>query len=142
MDRNIEFLNYIHQNAEMGKDTLSELISIVKDEPLKKVLESQLKEYTEIFDLTNKKIEQTKETSKGIGTFSKVTAYLMINFNTMTNKTPSHIAEMLIEGSTKGIVDITKGLKKFKDTYQDITAIGNKLLKFEQQNVDELKKFL
>ncbi len=66
----------------------------------------------------------------------------MINFNTITNKTPSHIAEMLIQGSTMGIIDVTKRLKEYKDVGQDILALADRLLKFEQQNVDELKKFL
>lgn len=33
MDINIEFLNYIHQNAEMGKDTISQLLKIDEDGP-------------------------------------------------------------------------------------------------------------
>ncbi|MCB2292760.1 hypothetical protein LGK95_04315 [Clostridium algoriphilum] len=142
MDNNIEFLNYIYQNAEMGKDTISELITIVEDASFKNILESQLKEYTEIFDISSNKIEQAKKTSKGIGTFSKFTTYLMINFKTMKNKTPSHIAEMLIQGSTMGIVDLTKKIKEYKDVAPDILALADRLLKFEIQNVDEMKKFL
>lgn len=142
MDKNIEFLNYIYQNAEMGKSTISELINIVKDTSFKGNLESQLREYNEIFDISNNKINQAKKTSKGINNFSKFTAYLMINFNTLTDKTPSHIAEMLIQGSTMGIVDVTKKLKEYKDADKDISELANRLLKFEQQNVEEMKKFL
>lgn len=28
MDKNVEFINYINQNAEMGKDTINQLIGI------------------------------------------------------------------------------------------------------------------
>ena len=66
----------------------------------------------------------------------------MINFNTITNKTPSHIAEMLIQGSTMGIVDVTKRIKEYKTADKDISSLADRLLKFEQQNVDEMKKFL
>ena len=41
-----------------------------------------------------------------------------------------------------GIIDVTKRLKEYKDVGQDILALADRLLKFEQQNVDELKKFL
>ena len=37
MDKDLEFLNYIYQNAEMGKDTLSQLISIVDQASFKPV---------------------------------------------------------------------------------------------------------
>lgn len=142
MNSNIEFLNYIYQNSEMGKSTISELISIVEDEPFKKNLESQLREYTEIFDISSNKIEQAKEKSKGISGLTKLTSYIMINIKTLTSKTPSHISQMLIQGSTMGIIDVTKRLKEYKDADQDIKDIANRLLKFEQQNVEEMKKFL
>jgi hypothetical protein len=142
MNSNIEFLDYIYQNAEMGKSTISELIGIVKDEPYRKNLKSQLKEYTEIFDISNNKIKDTHESSKGIGTLTKITSYIMINIKTLTNKTPSLISEILIQGSTMGIIDITKRLKQYKDATQDIKDIANRLLMFEQQNVEEMKKFL
>lgn len=142
MDSNIEFLNYIYQNAEMGKETISQLISIVNDKLFKQKLESQKKEYNEIFDLVSNKIENTKGASKGIGTLTKISTYLMINFNTITDKTPSHVAEMIIQGSTMGIVDITKKLKEYDKADKDVLSLANRLLKFEQNNVNEMKRFL
>ena len=142
MDINIEFLNYIYQNAEMGKNTISQLIKIAEDVPFKKQLESQFREYKEIFDIASKKIHEANKTSKGIADFAKFTTYLMINLKTMTQKNSSHIAEMLIQGSTMGIVDVTKKLKEYKEADKDISALANRLLVFEQQNVEEMKKFL
>ena len=142
MDSNIEFLNYIYQNSEMGKDTIKQLLGITQDEAFKKALESQLREYSEIYDITNNKIKQAERTSKGIGTMTKMRTYVMINLDTLIDKTPSHIAEMMIQGSSMGIIDVTKKLKEYKDAAQDISALGDRLLKFEQQNVEEMKKFL
>jgi SOS-response transcriptional repressor LexA len=142
MNSNIEFLNYIYQNAEMGKDTINQLIGIVEDKPFKQALNSQLREYNEIFDLAGNKIEMAKKESKDIPVFSKISAYIMININTMMKKNPSHVADMIIKGSTMGIVDITKKLKEYKDATIDISDLANRLLKLEQQNVEEMKKFL
>jgi len=41
-----------------------------------------------------------------------------------------------------GIIDVTKKLKEYKDANKDITALAQMLLTFEQQNVEEMKKFL
>jgi len=73
---------------------------------------------------------------------TKLTTYFMININTLINKSPSHVAEMIIQGSTMGIIDVTKKLKEYKDANKDITALAQMLLTFEQQNVEEMKKFL
>lgn len=142
MDENEEFLNYIYQNAEMGKNTINQIIGISEDKALKRVLESQLREYNEIFDTANNKIELTRKTSKSIGTIPRLTTYLSINLKTMTNKTSAHIAEMMIQGSTMGIIDVTRKIKEYKNVTKDVKELGNRLLKFEQQNVEEMKRFL
>ncbi|WP_315114125.1 hypothetical protein [Clostridium intestinale] len=142
MDGNIELLNYIYQNSEMGKDTLTQLIKMTTDENFKNNLQSQLNEYNSIFNEADEKLKSNNKESKSIGTLTKVSTYISINFNTLINKTPSHMAEMLIQGSTMGIIDITKKIKEYKSQDQAILGLANKLLQFEQKNIDELKKFL
>ncbi|HBR01589.1 MAG TPA: hypothetical protein DD738_03170 [Ruminiclostridium sp.] len=142
MNGNVEMLNYICQNAEMGRDTIRQLIGISQDEEYKKSLQSQLQEYTSIYDSADKKLKELNKDAKNINSFSKVSAYAMINLKTLTDKSPSHISEMLIQGSTMGIIDLTKKLKEYADADQEILSIANKLLKLEQNNVEECKKYL
>jgi len=142
MDENVEFLNYIHQNSQMGQDTIKQLIGITKQEEYRKILQSQFDEYKNIFDTTEQKLKQCNRGAKSISVISKVSTYIMINVNTLTNKTPSHISEMLIQGSTMGIVDITKKLKEYPKADKEIIDLGNQLLQFEQRNIEELKKYL
>ncbi len=142
MNGNVELLNYIYQNAEMGKTTISQLIGISQDEEYKKLLRSQLQEYTSIYGSTDKKLRELNKDAKNINAFSKVTTYAMINLKTLVNKSSSHISEMLIQGSTMGIIDLTKKLKEYADADQEIISLANKLLEFEQNNVEECKKYL
>lgn len=142
MNGNVELLNYIHQNAEMGKNTIGQLIGISEDEEYKKLLQTLLQEYKSIYDRTDKKLKEVNKEAKNINSFSKASTYIMINLKTLTNKTPSHISEMLIQGSTMGIIDLTKKLKEYADADQEILALANQLLKLEQNNVEECKKFL
>lgn len=142
MNGNIELLNYIHQNADMGKDTITQLIGISENEEYKKMLKSQLEEYNAIYDKANKKINDMNKEAKDINAFAKVSTYIMINLKTLMDKSPSHISEMLIQGSTMGIIDITKKLKEYPNADKDILDLANKLLVFEQNNVEECKKYL
>lgn len=142
MTGDVELLNYIHQNSEMGQDTTKQLIGVVDDDNFKKNLESQFNEYKKIYDESDRKIKQINKQAKGINAFSKASTYLMINLKTLANKSPSHISEMLIRGSTMGIVDMTKKLKEYNDADKEILNLGTQLLQFEQRNVDELKQFL
>lgn len=106
------------------------------------MLQSQLEEYNMIYDTTERKLKELNKEAKDINAFSKVSTYFMINLNTLANKTSSHISEMMIQGSTMGIIDITKKLKEYKSADKEILDLANKLLKLEQSNVEECKKYL
>lgn len=143
MSKDLEMLGVIYQNAEMGKDTITHLIEITDSVEFRKRLEAQLIEYQGIFDRADQAIQQQKETAEGISPFAKISSYMMINFKTLADKSPSHIAEMMIQGSTMGIVDMTKKIKELEsDVSPEVLKLAEKLLKTEQSNVEEMKKFL
>ncbi|MNJ03052.1 hypothetical protein D3C73_1632290 [compost metagenome] len=62
--------------------------------------------------------------------------------NIQKDDSHSHIAEMIIKGSTMGVTDVTKHLNKFDDVDSDIINLANKLLKIEENNIEEMKNYL
>ncbi|SHE53551.1 hypothetical protein SAMN02745784_00972 [Tissierella praeacuta DSM 18095] len=142
MDKNVEFLNYIYQNAEMGKNTLSQLIDITEDDNYKELIKSHLITYITIYDNTEKELQEINKKAKGINIFSKSSTSTMINLKTMLNKSTSYISEMLIQGSTMGIIDMTKKLKEYNNVKGYVLSIANELLTFERNSIEEYKKYL
>lgn len=142
MNGNAELLNFIYQNSQMGVITIEKLIGIVKDENFIKHLESQFNEYKEINSLADKLLNENGYDDKGISSFEKIRTYLMINMQTLTDKTPSHISEMLIIGSNMGVINAVKNIKKYKDAEPNILSLMERLLRFEENNIQELKHFL
>lgn len=142
MDTNTEFLNYIYQNTNMGIDTIKQILGIVEDKKFSETLQLQLKEYENINSIAKKKLNDLGHQEKDIGNMQKIGAYMSISVKTLIDKSTSHIAEMLIEGSTMGIVDATKHINKYDKANKDIIDLANQLLKTEQNNVEQLKKFL
>lgn len=145
MDGNTELLNFIHQNSEMGVETLSQLIDITKNSSYKEfidILNSQYKEYCSIYSEVNKLLANKNKQAKDISKVAKISTYISISFQTLIDKSPSHIAEMLIQGSTMGIIDATKRINDYSDSDEEILDLAKRLLSFEQDNVEEWKKFL
>lgn len=142
MNENAELLNFIYQNSEMGVNTIKQLLDIVEDENFKRHLESQYNGYKEIHMEARKALNENGYDEKGIGALKKLRAYLMINLQIMTDKTNSNIAEMLMIGSNMGIINAIKNLKKYQNAEAEIRNLMEKLLKFEENNVQDLKAFL
>lgn len=142
MNGNAELLNYIYQNSQMGTETLRQLMDIAEDSEFRSQLQDQFEEYKKINAKCKKMLEDRGFDEKGIGSMEKVSAYLTINMKTLMNKSSSHIAEMLIQGSNMGIIDAIKNIRKYKEADKDIIKLMEDLLKHEEKNVNDLKSFL
>lgn|SRR5690554_3060253 len=142
MNGNVELLNFIYQNSQMGVITIKQLMGISKDDEFIKHLESQHNGYNEIHNETKKLLNENGYDEKGINKLEKLRTYMMINMQTITDKSSSHIAEILIVGSNMGIINAVKNLKKYDDAEMKIRNLMERLLEFEENNVQELKQFL
>ncbi|MBQ7140496.1 MAG: hypothetical protein IJO32_03240 [Bacilli bacterium] len=142
MNNNVEFLNYISKNAEMGFTSIKDLIDVVKDEDLKKILKQQINEYENIYEEANKLLDNYDEEQKEINPAQKFTSYIMIKMNLLKDKSTSHIAEMMMKGSNMGIIDIEKKLNSFDSLDKKVNHLGEKLLKTEENNIEQLKPYL
>jgi len=142
MNGNAELLNFIYQNSQMGVQMLEKLLNITEDSRFHKQLSTQLSEYQEICREAKDLLNQNHCDEKDISGLDKLTAYLMINIKTLTDKSPSHVAEMLIHGSNMGITDATRNIHKYEDADSDILNLMKKLLKIEENNVKALKEYL
>lgn len=143
MDANSELLNFIFQNSQMGVATLDQLIPMIENEKLKKQLNWQKEQYRSFHDSAAKELEKQAKDEKGLTAMEKMRTYLMINFQTLTDKSSSHIAEMVIIGSNMGVIDAIKNIHKYKDSVNPaVLELMDQLKEFEQNNVERLKEFL
>ena len=115
MNANVEFLNYIYQNSQMGVDTLEQLMDITEDEKLQAQLEKQLEGYRKFHSEAREILNRNGYDEKGLGTFEKIRTYLMVNLQTLADDSTSHIAKMLIQGSSMGITEAVKKLHQYEN---------------------------
>ena len=143
MNANAEFLNYVYQNSQMGVDTLEQLLDITEDEKLQAYLKKQLEGYCKFHSEARDLLNRNGYDEKGLGTFEKIRTYLMVNLQTMADASTSHIAKMLIQGSSMGITEAVKKLHQYEnDVEKDIKKLMERLQEFEEENVEKLKQFL
>lgn len=142
MTGNAELLNFVYQNSEMGVNTIGQIIELVKETEFKAQLNSQLAEYEKINLEAKAMLKKHGYEEKGINSYEKIRTYLMINIQTINDKSASHISEMLIIGSNMGIIDAIKNIKKYDGADPVIVNMMQRLLIFEEDNVKKLKEFL
>ena len=142
MDSDRALLNYVYQNAEMGTRTIDKLLGIVEDKEFLRHLEAQKKEYSAFEREAGNLLEQNGCDARGLSALEKMGAYLMIDMQTLTDRSASHVAEMMMIGSNMGVINAVKNLKKYPEGDKRVRALMERLLRFEEDNVQQLKKFL
>ena len=142
MNENLELLNYIYQNARMGIIAIDNLKDHIADIKLKDYIIEQYKDYESVCNEAINYFIKLGHKETDLNTMIKVNTYIMVNMKAMMDNSPSNIAKMMIEGSNKGIIEITSNLNKYANCDEKVKALANKLLKIEQKNLESLKKFL
>ncbi len=139
---NIEMLNYIFQNVQMGTDTVNTILPDVKNENMRNDLIVQLKEYGALARRAEDLIAREGESAKDNNIFKKAMTETMAKFNSMKDPSASHIAEMMINGATMGVIDMTKRLKQYQAQDPEIDALGRDVVEFEENTVTKMKNYL
>ncbi len=138
------FLDSLYKNVKMGADSIIDLLPKVTDESLRHEMTRELEEYErfakEISDIQFEIGETPNENSF----MKKAMTKMGIAMNTMTDTSTSHIADMMIQGATMGVTDTTKLVREHENTTcsERALSVARNSIKFEEESIENLKKFL
>ena len=65
-----------------------------------------------------------------------------IKANTMLNSSTSHVAELLIQGTNRGLTDMWKIMNHCENAGDRSVEIAKELMDFEEKSIEKLKEYL
>lgn len=65
-----------------------------------------------------------------------------IQANTMLNISTNHVADMMIQGNTRGITNLMKVKHNNKNSGSFANELAEELMDFEEENIERLKRFM
>lgn len=140
--KDLQLLQWIHKNAEMGCLTIPQVLNLTEDPKLAKVLQSQFREYDSISSESARMVREKGKKPHDPSPFSLAMSDMMLRFRSSGKDATSRLSEMMIRGSTMGTIQMTKRLKDCPDADGNLQALGKRLLQTEERNIQELKKLL
>lgn len=142
MNENTQLLNFIYQNAQMGVETINQLLEIVKDSDFLDYLKEKREGYDKMLIDARSKLNEHGYDEEGISAFAKIKTYFMINMQTLSDDSTSHIAEMMMIGSTMGIINTIRSINKYQNADKNLLAMMKTLQTFEEKSYEDLKSYL
>ena len=104
---NLNLLEAVVQNTEMGKNTLEQILPMTNDVQFKAELLRQRNIYHQLNQEAHTAIEACGGSAQGQSTMAKLNTKMGIGLKTLTDKSTRNLAEMLTQGSGMGAVSYT-----------------------------------
>ena len=145
MNENNELLEHMYQDNEMATYSLETLLNELKgkDNKIIKVIEDILKNYENYYKDFKKQLKKEKVNPKSSGMMAKMGSSFGIKKEVIVDNSDSRIADMLIKGLTMETLDMEKKISKYSENIDKKTLKqAEAFLKFQQESIEELKKFL
>ncbi len=142
MDHDKELLNEVHRSAELAKDISGRLIKLCRDATFRCVMASQFAEYHAILLEAGDRLAAMGEAADEYGLIQRGPIYCGIYMNAKLDNTSSHLAEMLIQGSSMGLVDVARALNEYTEAEKANRALAERLRTAEEANIRQLLAFV
>lgn len=144
MDENIDLtiLNEISKAAKMGMDSITFLSDKLENDEMKEVLAQQYTQYSNISENVDNEFQKYGEIPDDTPMKDKMMSYFGTQMNTMTDKSNSHIAEIMIQGLYMGIIECQKLWNHNPKAQPEVKNILKDFITFQEENIQKMRKFL
>lgn len=143
-DKETELLQDIYANVKMGSESIMNIMPKVKDREMKAFMVTQLDQYEKYASQAKKKLDEKGASAKEESAMTKMSAKMGMAMQTMMDSTTSHIAEMMVQGSTMDVTDLLQKVSAYSSYPEcdDAIAFAKDIVDFEEKNVEKMKQFL
>ena len=144
LQKEVLMLESLYKNMRMGSDSAIKIIEKAKDGDFKRALTHQLNGYDGIAEKIKDRLHKLGYKEKDENIMAKMGVSIGMAMNTIMDSSDSHLAQMVVEGSTMAITDTLKILRENENTSVSECAISlaRDIVSFEEKNVEVMKKFI
>jgi len=141
-DSNADLMNIIYQNSKMGIDSIDYILPKITNNNLKKDLAAQMAGYLNFINRASSKLHDLDRRPQDLRFLAKIPVCVLIKLKMCVDNSESHIAEMMIEGSTMGLIELQRTFNRCKNLDGEISQIGCEAIYFEQKCINTLRNYL
>ena len=142
MKKNQQFLSEMLKTTQIGQVAIRSVLDTTMRSTLRSTLEAQLREYdaieTEAYSIALQRGWELPELDPG----RRFLLDRKTRFKLNGRNTDSRIADILIQGNTKGLIQGLKNLHQFDGQDHQIRILSQKLLDCETAHIRQMQAFL
>ncbi len=134
-------LNRIYRDARIGAETIDSLLPHSSSPSMTASMIKQMYRYRGFAHMAKEQLRRMGTAPRRASPMSRASIRFGVATHTLFDSSNSHIAELMINGSTMGVIDMTKAVHSIPSG-QQTRALGKELLKFEENSIEQMKRYL
>lgn len=146
-------LQEIYQGAVMGTEAIRLLLPKVENPRFRSDLQTQNGQYQQTATQAEEQLKALGSCPKEPDSCQRSMLWASVQGQTVCNKETSHLAELMIQGSNMGIINLTKVLNSYtpvdpqadpagQQAQQQAKDLAQATIQMEEDNINRLKTYL
>ena len=143
-NKDAELLQDIYSNVKMGSESILTLLPKIRNDDMKAMMTSQLNQYEKYAQNVKKMLVEQGVQPKEASPVSKLGAKIGMEMKSMQDSTTSHMAQMMVQGSTMDVTDLLQKVSAYENypECRESVRLAKQIVDFEEKNIEKMKEFL
>lgn len=137
-----EILKEVQKNTGMAIKAIDTISEKVRNDDLSLELSKERLLYSVIENKATDRLQNENAEGYHRSAMEELMLQGGIHMSTLMNCSTGKIAEMVIQGSNRGLTSMWKSINHHKDSGAVSMEVAKELMDFEEKNINRLKKFL
>ena len=139
MNETIQLLQDVVRNARSGEEAINQLMDKAESQEMRGELDREREQYRASAREAESALAAAGGRAEPVGPLQKAGMWVGTQMNTITDRSNAHIAEMVIQGATMGIIEMTKARNTYPDADADAASLASRFI-VEQNDIIERQK--
>ncbi|MBE6902461.1 MAG: hypothetical protein E7478_08290 [Ruminococcaceae bacterium] len=137
-----EILKSVYRNADMAYESSGDVLKHCANTKLRNEISAERERYRSVASQARAELVRRGSIPKPYPPHIKMMSKMGIGMKTMMDSNSQKLAELMVRGTTMGIIDMQHALNNSAKADERIKQEADSLLKREQQFCDHLKRYL
>ena len=140
--QDMETLKSLHKATVMGMNSIGYVEAKVGDKVFKNELSTQYNQYNDILTRIVDSYNHLGKVPEDTGVKDKINTWIGIQMNTMKDQSNSKLSEMLIQGTTMGVIEGIKLKNHNPNLDSNVDSILTDFITMQENTINKLKTYL
>ncbi len=138
----VELLKECGNGCQMAQKSVKQAREFVKDQKLNDLLESYGEKHTEIEKKVIDMLGRYGSSEDNPGKMAEIGAWMSMEMSMLMHPDEHEAAKKMMDGCNMGIQSVSEYVNKYPDADEEAHEIAKKLIKVEEDFMEEMKEFV